>query len=717
MKVEFKGVHYDAVVWHPARGRLHRRFAYDTETTVVEDPGALPDYIVGTVFDDLEVYFLRRQDLASFWELHRDSVVDMHTAAFDLEVTSKASGVDFGPMVERGLIRDVSIYYRLLCCAKNGDVPHRFGLALMCGELLSVELEKDETIRKDFGRFYQAGRVDYGAMPGAYLEYAARDAIATRLLAQVLEAECRVVHGHQTPPPPLGIHGTNGNLAPWGFLGHDIQLRGDIALRAIERHGLAVDAIAVAELGEHLAADLTACHEVLARHGYVPGQRGNQAVFNRMIADIERDAGITIPVTAKSGAKSQAADELAPLAHHEFVAAFLRAKELDKLQGTYVERLRAAGTCIHPHYTLMVRTGRTSCSGPNIQNLPRRGGVRECIVPRPGAVLLAADYSMLELCTLAQIAYAQFGASAMRDLINAGVDLHRHVAAMVLDKPMDTVTKDERQKAKAVNFGLPGGMGQNGLRAYARASYGVGLTVDEAQRWREAWLNLFPEMRRYLDGGDTLTRVGGTLDLSTYPDSFSMLSEETAAAIVLRVAGGATGTSAGRVFSAEEVSWSWGQIAASRAGRMKGLSDDIAAHHGSHDLQRAIQPGYTAAVPTGRLRADCTYTESRNWPFQALAADGAKLALYELIRAGYRVVAFIHDEVLVEIPETADLTAAAKDVERRMVDAMRWVCPDVEIRVEYAAMRRWNKRAQPMFDAESRLIPWSEPVSVHAAGV
>jgi hypothetical protein len=259
-------------------------------------------------------------------------------------------------------------------------------------------------------------------------------------------------------------------------------------------------------------------------------------------------------------------------------------------------------------------------------------------------------------------------------------------------------------------------MGADGLRAYAQASYGVELTADEARRWREAWLGLFPEMRRYLDGGDTLMRVGETLDLNAYPDSFSTISEETGAAIVLRVASGATGTSTGRVFSPDEMAWAWGEIAASRAGRMKGLSDDIAAHRGSRDLQRAIQAGYTAAIFTGRVRADCTYTESRNWPFQALAADGAKLALYDLIQAGHRVVAFIHDEVLVEIPETADLTAAAEDVRRRMVDAMRLVCPDVEIRAEYAAMRRWQKGAVAVRDLYGHLIPYEIQLPRRTAG-
>jgi hypothetical protein len=315
---------------------------------------------------------------------------------------------------------------------------------------------------------------------------------------------------------------------------------------------------------------------------------------------------------------------------------------------------------------------------------------------------------MLELCTLAQIAYTRFGQSVMRDLINQGVDLHRHVASMVLGKPASEVTKADRQKAKAIDFGLPGGMGVGGLRGYARASYGVDLTENEAENWRSAWLALFPEMAGYLEAGDDLTRLGVTLDLDAYPDSYTGFAAETAAAVVLRVAGGASATSSGRSFGPAEIDWAWAQIADSRAGEIKALSADIRARKGSRDLQRAVIPGRTISIPTGRIRANCTYTESRNWPFQALAADGAKLALYSLIRAGYRVVAFIHDEVLVEVPEAADYRADADAISNIMVAAMRRVCPDVEIRSEYAVMRRWRKDAKAVYNEHGWLIPYED---------
>lgn len=709
MNIPFQDAKYDAVVWRPATGRVAKTFSYDTETTLVDDPGAVPEYVIGSVFDGACVYFIRRQDLSAFWSAHADCTVYMHTVAFDIEVTTRACGFDVRPMVETGLIRDISIYFRVLQCATTGDVPHKYNLGLMSEILLGVKLEKEDGVRTDFARFFHDGAVDYIAIPEAHLEYAARDAVATYRLGEALEERCRYVHAQHTPPTQNGNLGTNGNSAqPWGWLGHDIQLRGDIALRQIERFGIAVDPAAEETAELKFDAKLEIARETLGRYGYVPGKSGNRAVYDAIIGDLERQRGISIPRASKTKAVSQAEDDLTPLADHEFVAAFVQVKQLDKLKNTYLRHLKAPTCRIHPHYTLLVRTGRTSCSSPNVQNLPRDGGVRECIVPAAGHVFITCDYSMLELCTLAQITYSRYGRSVMRDQINAGVDLHRHVAAMVLNKPEAEVSKTERQKVKAIDFGLPGGMGVHGLMGYASGSYGVDLTLDEAERWRGAWLALFPEMQEYLASGDDLARLGETLDMASHPDESPQMSPSAAAGLVMRVAGGAAESSAGRVFSREEINWAWKQIAEGRAGSVKAMAEAIRFRRGSPELRRAVMPGLPSVIPTGRVRADCSYTERHNWPFQALAADGAKLALYDLIRAGYRIVAFVHDEVLVEVPKRDDYRAVADDISRIMIGAMRHVCPDVAIRTEYTVMSRWRKGAKATYDEQGRLVPYED---------
>jgi len=703
--VKFDGRQYGVSVWKPGNGRVADVISYDTETTMAQGGAEIPSYVLGTVCDGRSVYMIRRSDLLSFWQAHSDCVVFMHSAAFDTSVTTQATGFDFHPMVEAGLVRDISIYYRLLGSAREGTLPKQYSLRLMCGEILDTKLEKDDEIRTDFGKFYRDGTVAYREIPEDYLAYACLDAIATFRLGEIMESECGEAGWIDAVYDTEGGMDEEGEpVSSWGLLGHDIQLRGDIALHRIERHGLGVDQERVEDIEVSLRKEIEGCRSVMGGYGFTRGKQGNQKVYEHIIEGIEEERGIRVPRTEKAGKVSQVAEDLLPFADHPFVGAFLKESELSKILKTYITPFKTGGGRVYPWYNLMVQTGRTSCSEPNIQNLPRQGGVRECIVAAPGHVLIACDYAMLELCTLAQILYDRYGNSVMRDLINQGVDLHYRVAAEVLGVDESEVTKDQRQKAKAVNFGLPGGMGAGGLQAYARSSYQVELTVEEACTWKDTWLELFPEMGSYLEDHDSLTRFGSTLDLASYPGNGGSIPPQAAAGIVIRVAGGRTETTMGRAFSDEETHWAWEQIARSRAGRIGRLKTDIEARRGSPELQREVTPGEVVAISTGRICADRTYTKARNWPFQALAADGAKLALYDLMQAGYKVVAFIHDEVIVEVPESADYKTAAEGISTCMIHAMRRVCPDVEIRTEYAVMRRWRKGASAVYDEEGRLI-------------
>ncbi|MEI6637532.1 MAG: hypothetical protein WCO99_13260, partial [Planctomycetota bacterium] len=85
---------------------------------------------------------------------------------------------------------------------------------------------------------------------------------------------------------------------------------------------------------------------------------------------------------------------------------------------------------------------------------------------------------------------------------------------------------------------------------------------------------------------------------------------------------------------------------------------------------------------TGRIRAGARATASRNTIFQSVAADGGLLALWKLFRAGYRLVAFIHDEIVVEIPVGSDRDAHAADIARLMIEGMHEVIPGMLVKVE-----------------------------------
>ncbi len=118
--------------------------------------------------------------------------------------------------------------------------------------------------------------------------------------------------------------------------------------------------------------------------------------------------------------------------------------ETQKLMNSFVGKMQKK--VIHPTFNPLARTGRTTSHGElNAQNLPRNDAVHGCFIPSDGNVYIKADYTIIELTTLAQAATTQFGLqSQMGDAINAGKDLHRLVASRVTGKLESEITDEER---------------------------------------------------------------------------------------------------------------------------------------------------------------------------------------------------------------------------------------------------------------------------------
>jgi len=138
-------------------------------------------------------------------------------------------------------------------------------------------------------------------------------------------------------------------------------------------------------------------------------------------------------------------------------------------------------------------TGRFSCRNPNLQQIPRDKAFRSCFTAPPGHKLVIGDYSQIELRVAAEIA----GERRMIEAFNQSLDLHRLTASVVSGKPLEVVTVSERNAAKALNFGVLYGMGPEGLRKYARQSYGVDLTVEEARSHLERFFLAYPTLRKW----------------------------------------------------------------------------------------------------------------------------------------------------------------------------------------------------------------------------
>jgi DNA polymerase-1 len=152
--------------------------------------------------------------------------------------------------------------------------------------------------------------------------------------------------------------------------------------------------------------------------------------------------------------------------------------------------------------------GRFSSKRPNLQNIGR-GPLRGCFIAPEGRTLVCADYSQIEL----RVAAALANETRMIEAYKSGADLHRRTAALVLGKAEEDVTKDDRQLAKAVNFGLLYGQSAAGLVKYAKTSYGVDLTEGEAERIRDKFFRAYRGLAQWhgrmrdMAKGDTFTET------------------------------------------------------------------------------------------------------------------------------------------------------------------------------------------------------------------
>jgi DNA polymerase I-like protein with 3'-5' exonuclease and polymerase domains len=376
--------------------------------------------------------------------------------------------------------------------------------------------------------------------------------------------------------------------------------------------------------------------------------------------------------------------------------------------------LRAVEQCgdsVHSRYTTIVSTGRSSARSPNIQQIPRDGWFRAFFRARPGHKLVICDYSFIELRTLAAILERRYVRSRLADVIRDGIDPHAYTAALVCGlelseflKWKDTNPEEfkrRRQAAKAINFGVPGGLGAKRLGSYAHANYGVTLTEEESRTLRGSLIyNVYPELSDQ-DGwlADGLpTRLSGSLGVDrSYVARVLGLKDEPffdpAEHPMARLLRGETTTAKGPPFREWYVNKVW-----------EDLDVLISAAEGVPtwvvEAVRTRTPGveiasYLFQLPavtlTGRIRQADFYGEYRNTQFQGLAADGAKLALWRLIERGYKVVAFIHDEIVTEVPD-ATAEEDQKEIERIMCLEFSGVVGGLlPIAVESRLSDRWEK--------------------------
>lgn len=194
----------------------------------------------------------------------------------------------------------------------------------------------------------------------------------------------------------------------------------------------------------------------------------------------------------ETGKLSTDSHTLADFSFITVVKPFAEYQKKEKLLSTYGEGLIGeVNPCtgrIHARYNLCgARTGRLSSSHPNLQNLPRESDIRRNFKAPEGSTFICADYSQIEIRVGAELSGDPIMLQAYRD----GIDLHALTASKVSGKALKEVTKEERQMAKALNFGLMFGLGANKFAKYAKQSYGVEVSQSEAHQAVSEWHDLY----------------------------------------------------------------------------------------------------------------------------------------------------------------------------------------------------------------------------------
>ena len=268
-------------------------------------------------------------------------------------------------------------------------------------------------------------------------------------------------------------------------------------LARMEEAGVKIDLTALQEMSSKLEREAAAkAREIYDCCGSEfninsPKQLGD-VLFNKL--------ALPIPVKYGKGKKiSTAVDVLEGLAaDHEVPRMVLDYRQLTKLKSTYVNALPAL---IRPHsgrvHTTFgqtgTATGRLSSANPNLQNIPIRTElgreIRAAFIAEPGHVLLAADYSQVELRLLAHFSKDKLLVEAFR----RGDDIHTLTASQVFGVPPLMVTADDRRKAKAVNFGIVYGLSAFGL------SQQLGIEPSEARKFIDAYFEKYAGVRMFID--------------------------------------------------------------------------------------------------------------------------------------------------------------------------------------------------------------------------
>ncbi len=233
---------------------------------------------------------------------------------------------------------------------------------------------------------------------------------------------------------------------------------------------------------------------------------------NQLQKILFEDQGLPVVRKTPKGQPSTAEDVLQELAaEYDLPRIILEYRGVSKLKSTYTDKLPlqinpATGRIHTSYHQAVAATGRLSSTDPNLQNIPIRSPegrrIRKAFVAPAGKLLLAADYSQIELRIMAHLS----DDAGLLDAFAKGLDVHRATAAEVFGMAIDDVTNDQRRSAKAINFGLMYGMSAFGLGKQ------LGIGRGQAQDYIDLYFERYPGVRTYMDDIRAQAREAGYVE-------------------------------------------------------------------------------------------------------------------------------------------------------------------------------------------------------------
>lgn len=624
---------------------MQHLFALDTETHLITERELAPKLVCVSEYaekqspklslpDDFNIDCLEDGDLGFVF----------HNAAFDLTVLGKHYGVKgmkaIFKALKEGRIYDTMLFEKLIYLREEGTLDFKkkkgesgeFSLAEVTKRYLDLDISEEKNDPNSWRmRYSELDGVPLNEWPQEAKRYAMRDAEVTLdvFLAQM----------EKFGPPPTDMY---------------YQIYADFLCRVASSTGVLIDLDYTNSKYEEVNKIVQEQYDILIEQGLMietkKGKRKKETkVIQKVVSQLYKDLEVDVPKTPTGRVKCDDESLQVVYGSHLGIDALVDLGQHEKEISTYLGKFIKLGMAF-PQYEILKTTGRMSCSRPNMQNLPRKGGIRQCFVPREGYYFCSIDYGQLELCSLAQVIKEIFKEADiqhnMLEAINSGQDLHCLTGSTLIGEDYDSFyarycsgdsdAKEIRQLSKIANFGFPGGLGYRTFVPFAKG-YGVQITEEKAEAIRDAFFETFPEVQTYLN---------------------------------------------------------W--IANSRQGehyRIEQIGTDRIRMVGKNGFCQAANSYFQGLAADGFKRGLIRCYEECFWE--------SKSATY-----GSWPLIFVHDETIFEVQRDRADSAAVRFSEL-MVQGMKEVLPDVTlIKAQPALMERWYKEAEPVYDSNNRLILW-----------